>query len=357
MKKQLADFKRDSQFSWACDYLSRLLEVTEVMSAGAPSQKQLLGILQTATEIAGAQCAWLYVSPSQLETLQLYKYKVEEAMDCQIELGPKARLVLKGPIAEEILRYKENNRPALLENSTKLMLPLPGGGILVQKPSAEASADPQLYIALSSLANMAAAVVLNASEQNEALCRAKGLERMYQQLLSKNMELRERSMIDDLTGLYNRRFFQRSLTYEIDRFSRYRHSLGVILFDVDHFKKVNDLYGHTAGDNALKHLAKVASGSIRSADLLARYGGEEFVVLLPDTDINGTTITGERLRAAVENAPFMIDHTEVRLTISAGITALDGGFKGNADQIMHSVDDVLYKAKSSGRNQVAAVRV
>lgn len=176
------------------------------------------------------------------------------------------------------------------------------------------------------------------------------LQHLHQQLLKKNMMLRERTMVDELTGLFNRRYFERSLAYDIERFRRYHRPIGIVLFDVDFFKKVNDTYGHAVGDAALRHLADLAKSTIRSADVVARYGGEEFVLLLPETDTKGALILADRLRRRVESSPLDTQDGTLSITISLGVFAVEGDFSGSADEAMRVVDNALYAAKEAGRN-------
>jgi diguanylate cyclase (GGDEF)-like protein len=177
------------------------------------------------------------------------------------------------------------------------------------------------------------------------------LQRMHQQLLKKNMALRERTMVDELTGLFNRRYFERSLNYDLERFRRYGRPFSVVMFDVDYFKKINDNYGHVAGDKSLKHLADMAKATVRSADLVARWGGEEFVLLLPETGAEGAITTAERFRKKVERATLDVDQGTLTMTISLGVVAVEKDYRGDQQIIMRSVDDALYRAKEGGRNR------
>ncbi len=334
-----------------------LCDITAKMAQSTSPIGTLRQILHQAAELTGAGWAGLYVSANQLNPIIATQESGLEVVDCQIGLGPKSRLITGGPLAEHILTRRTEPYPVIIDGQTAVVIPVANSGLVIFGQPPTAAITGELEAVLRVLANLACGVVVSGSELSEATSRADTLERIRKRLLSKNMKLRERSMIDDLTGLYNRRFFQRSLSYELDRFLRYRHSLGVVLFDVDHFKRINDTYGHSTGDDALKHLANVAQSGIRSTDLLARYGGEEFVVLLPDTDMDGTLTTAERLRLDLCSTPFTVKDEHIKITISAGATALDHRFDGDADQVMGSVDEALYEAKAGGRNQVVAVRI
>jgi diguanylate cyclase (GGDEF)-like protein len=160
---------------------------------------------------------------------------------------------------------------------------------------------------------------------------------------------------DSLTGIYNRKFLESQLRNELKRFKRAQRPFGLIMFDIDFFKKINDTYGHQCGDYVLKSLASAVSSTIRSTDILARYGGEEFFCLLPETDIDNTTHVAEILRIAVENKTFTFQNTPIQLTISLGVTAMHPEIEA-PDVLIKKADDALYEAKRTGRNKVIAMR-
>lgn len=168
-------------------------------------------------------------------------------------------------------------------------------------------------------------------------------------------------LTDSLTAIANRRFFERRLTEEIERWSRRHEPLACILVDVDHFKKVNDHYGHQMGDRVLKEVAKQLGDGLRASDVLARYGGEEFVLLLPNTTAVQAGAIAERLRANIENHPFFsLSRDIVGITASFGISSLE---KGNLEEatpatnLCQRADVALYQAKESGRNKVVVIHM
>jgi diguanylate cyclase (GGDEF)-like protein len=166
--------------------------------------------------------------------------------------------------------------------------------------------------------------------------------------------VRALTLTDELTGLHNRRFFDRELKRETERARRFGRSLALVLLDVDHFKAYNDTFGHRAGDEALRHVAAHLADAVpRRLDAVARYGGEEFVVLLAETDAEGAWQVAERIRQSLETS----HQFRSRLTVSAGIAATLGG-DCEADSLIESADRALYLAKREGRNrvQVAPVR-
>ena len=176
-----------------------------------------------------------------------------------------------------------------------------------------------------------------------------------------NRELAALALLDGLTGLANRRRFDAALNEEYARAIRNRTPLAVIMLDVDHFKKYNDLYGHPQGDECLRIISTaLKTVQSRPGDLVARYGGEEFVILLPDTDIAGATVVAERVRLAVQETN--IEHARSResiVTISAGVTAIlpvRSSLPGNsAQELVHTADQALYQAKENGRNRVCTI--
>lgn len=143
---------------------------------------------------------------------------------------------------------------------------------------------------------------------------------------------------DSLTGLYNRRYFYEILDIEFKKTKRDNSSISLLFIDVDNFKKVNDTFGHKYGDQVLIKLADILKKETRDVDIISRWGGEEFIVILHDTDIDGSRIVAERLREAVEKQKFKSD-----ITISIGVTSSDGSV--SIEKIVTLADEALYKAK------------
>ena len=162
------------------------------------------------------------------------------------------------------------------------------------------------------------------------------------------------SNTDPLLGIHNRRYLDRRLSDEVSRARRYDLPLALLMIDVDHFKKVNDTYGHQAGDQILIKTAALIAHSIREVDVVARYGGEELVVILPSTPAINATILAERLRKGVETQiaiPSAPGGPEIRITISIGIAGLSPEITSTA-ALLEGADAAMYRAKSSGRNRV-----
>jgi diguanylate cyclase (GGDEF)-like protein len=164
-------------------------------------------------------------------------------------------------------------------------------------------------------------------------------------------EIYRLTTIDGLTQVFNRRYFVETLEREIGRAQRYRRDLSLIMFDIDHFKQVNDTYGHLAGDYVLKQLASVIKTRIRREDVLARYGGEEFGIILPEIDRHNSMQFAEKVRKLVEKAEFRFEDTQIPVTVSVGVATLIGE-QEDVTEFIKLADDNLYAAKQAGRNQV-----
>lgn len=156
---------------------------------------------------------------------------------------------------------------------------------------------------------------------------------------------------DYLTGLANRRAFLTGTETEIARAQRYGAPVSLLMFDIDHFKIVNDSHGHAVGDLALQHLAACARTSLREVDLVGRWGGEEFVVLLPETDELRAAEAAERLRSTIEATPFRNEQVSIKLTVSIGCATFSNTIS-TIDALLKQADEALYNAKNGGRNQI-----
>ena len=157
---------------------------------------------------------------------------------------------------------------------------------------------------------------------------------------------------DGLTGLYNHKFFYTLLENEIIRAERYQHHTSLLLLDIDHFKNVNDTYGHRSGDMILSGLSKRLMSRIRTTDSVCRYGGEEITIILPETDIMIAKQIAENLRVLIEHEPFEIeDNQHIKVTVSIGVSVYPQ-HATKASTLVSVADTALYKAKENGRNCV-----
>jgi diguanylate cyclase (GGDEF)-like protein len=177
------------------------------------------------------------------------------------------------------------------------------------------------------------------------------LDAAYKELESTNARLKETSFKDEVTGLYNRRFFSLRLEEELSRYRRFNHPVSVVLLDLDGFKAVNDEFGHTVGDDTLREVAQILMKHSRGINVVSRYGGDEFAVLLVETSKAGARLYADRIREVVAKYPF--SHGKV-ITASFGVASLPDDEAGTAEDLFRSADEALYTAKRAGKNQVAA---
>ena len=178
-----------------------------------------------------------------------------------------------------------------------------------------------------------------------------------QMLSEQNEKLQELAIQDGLTGLHNHRFFQETLARNVDLAGRSGLPCSLVFMDIDHFKHFNDTQGHPAGDEVLKHAAKIISTDLRKSDLAARYGGEEFVLLLPGTDKSGALTLAEKVRHRIESHPFQGGESQPlgKVTVSIGVAAYpDDATK--TEELLTAADQALYKAKQEGRNRVCGAQ-
>jgi len=173
-----------------------------------------------------------------------------------------------------------------------------------------------------------------------------------QELEETNKELEQKNTIDELTGLFNRRFYDQKIIAEYRRSKRNLTALSIVLIDIDHFKTVNDTHGHQAGDKCLSWLSeKIKQRIKRSSDMAFRYGGEEFCLILPDTDTEGAMALAEELREKIASEPCLFKDIEIPLTMSSGISTYQQQEDVMPEQLFAAADKALYHAKHNGRNQ------
>lgn len=183
------------------------------------------------------------------------------------------------------------------------------------------------------------------------LSRARGQIASQQEMLKK---LRSEANTDSLTEIANRRKFDSRLSEEIARAERYRSAFSLVFMDIDHFKAVNDAYGHVVGDKVLRTLGHVISKEIRRTDFLARYGGEEFAIILPETNARHAVVVAQKVRRKVQDSKVWSEGRQINCTLSGGVTEFVPG-QDSLEILVDRADKALYEAKQSGRNQVVLI--
>ncbi|MBU1741923.1 MAG: diguanylate cyclase [Proteobacteria bacterium] len=184
--------------------------------------------------------------------------------------------------------------------------------------------------------------------------RLHGLQEELSRVEAEKKSLAHKLQFDPLTGAYTRSTFEDRLGQELDRFRRYQHPFSVIMFDVDHFKRVNDTYGHPIGDRCLREIIERVKPLLRRTDLVARYGGEEFIVILPETEKQQGAVAAEKLRSTIEATEFLVQGQRFPVTISLGV-AEAGPLDFGPEDLVRRADKALYQAKEAGRNRVAVL--
>ncbi len=279
------------------------------------------------------------------------------------------------PIASEVLRVTTcAEAQQLLDDSIELVIlsmSLPDGDPLRLVSQLRATENwRQLPVLLmaddNELPRLAKGLDLGANDylirpvdRNELLARARTQirrRRLQERLRANYQRSLSLALTDELTGLYNRRYVFAHLNELLARRPDGGGETAVLLFDIDHFKLVNDRYGHPAGDEVLRELAGRSLRQVRSVDLVGRLGGEEFIVVMPETNLGGAAVVAERLRAAVADETFRLRDTNdaLRVTISIGV-AVTGDGDDKLDGLLKRADDALYDAKNGGRNRVVAL--
>ncbi|MCL1141186.1 sensor domain-containing diguanylate cyclase [Shewanella gaetbuli] len=170
------------------------------------------------------------------------------------------------------------------------------------------------------------------------------------QLKSMNQQLEEVSQTDGLTQLHNRRHWQECMDREFERNQRYQDQATLVMIDIDHFKTINDKFGHPAGDKVIQHIAHLIKQSLRETDCAGRYGGEEFAIVLPKTTSADALFFTERLRKKIEQSEIIFENRIIKVTVSLGISEI-GSSTENSSVWLSSADKALYQAKKNGRNQ------
>jgi two-component system, cell cycle response regulator len=192
-------------------------------------------------------------------------------------------------------------------------------------------------------------------DERELLARINNLlrlKRMHDQILDAKERLAALAVRDDLTELFNYRYLQTRVSDEFKRAERYREPLSCVMVDIDYFKRINDRYGHDAGDGALREVASRLRKAVREVDVVARYGGEEFLLVLPSTNFSGALAVAERVWRSIGGEAFVLAGGEERVTASVGVAVFPSRDIKTKDQLLKAADRALYQAKHEGRDRI-----
>jgi diguanylate cyclase (GGDEF)-like protein len=178
---------------------------------------------------------------------------------------------------------------------------------------------------------------------------------LINELKRANEKLQQMTFTDEMTGIHNYRFIRKQLEAEVKRASRYGKALSVCVVDIDYFKKINDLHGHSVGDDALREIAHILREQTRTVDIVGRYAGDEFVVIFPDTTLTDAVRLCERIRKRVNDYTFISHGIEMQCSLSIGVADFEPHKRKTPELLLEAADKCLYQAKRSGRNRVGSL--
>jgi diguanylate cyclase (GGDEF)-like protein len=317
------------------DRATLLLKVAEAVNSSLAINEVLNVALTQAGRLIGAVAGAIYLNaPGKGEMRRQADYNLtHNARGAGRKLDEEPMRSMISEARPLVVKLDESNSPGLVQGGRAkfaLMVPVQRSGQLMGAfelylPEEREIRDSQTELLLGVAAQAAMAIshaqLFQAQEEN--------------------------ALTDELTRLPNRRYMAQRFLQEMQRARRYHKGLAFVMMDLDHFKQVNDTYGHLAGDQALAELAKILLAAKRDSDVAARYGGEEFALILHETAAEGAMVLAERIRASVEAATFPGD---LKLTISIGVAATDD--ESRFTSLMERADEALYEAKEGGRNRV-----
>ena len=276
--------------------------------------------------------------------------EIQEAAD-----GEEALALLAGDLAERLdLVLCDLLMPGI--DGFELLARLQADPRLADVPVIVLTGEEDIETKVQALESGASDYLTKPFADAELLARVKvhrNLKLLREELRDANGRLSELATRDPLTGVFNRRHFEVLLATELDRARRHDHSVALILADLDHFKSINDRFGHVAGDRVLTAVANTLLDGVRGHDVVGRYGGEEFVIFLPETDLDEALVVSERLRGAIAALSFD-DYAGLEVRTSLGVAEANGVSAADGDPLVSAADDALYRAKRAGRDQVMA---
>jgi diguanylate cyclase (GGDEF)-like protein len=317
-----------------------LFQLTKRVNSGASLPELLRAVSESAVELASAStCSIMLLDESRTELL------------CKASFGLP-------PEEEADVRFKVGQGVAgwvAAHGTPALVLDVDADARFIKLPGQLTAIQSLLAVPLATRDGVIGVITVTSPK-------AKAFGKDHEELLAylggsivkdiENARLYRLSISDSLTKAYNRQYLFQRLPDELDRARRYGDALSVLLFDLDHFKQLNDAHGHAAGDFVLKEVVRVAQSAIRDVDGLVRYGGEEFLLLLPKTKLAGAQLTAERLRAAIAGSELPWSDGRLQISASFGVAELRAG-EGD-EELLRRADEALYAAKAAGRNHVSS---
>jgi len=287
------------------------------------------------------------------EDCELYRLQIEKILS---KLGYEVVMAEDGQEAWRILQEQNSPRLAILDWL------MPGmEGIEICRKLRDDPESPYRYVLLLTARDSKKDIVEGLeSGADDYLTKPFHLEelkarlRVGERIIRLQDKLHELATHDPLTALWNRRAVLDILKREMERAGRHQSYVGVFIADLDHFKQINDTYGHQAGDAVLAEAARRMQEAIRKYDSLGRYGGEEFLAVMPDSGSENTFKQAERIRKALAETPIRFQETDIRVTMSIGFVSSQSDREAGAEELIRFADGALYRAKSNGRNRVEA---
>ena len=268
---------------------------------------------------------------------------VESMQDSLIVLDDQDRIIDINPAAEQL--FKQPQRKVIGKSADRLF-------------EKYADLDKKYYHSRRDVLMNASHFdmrVTNVFNDQEAMLGRMVLLRDTTEEVKMYEEIQELATVDSLTGIYNRRYFFEQAGKELERKNRERYPVSLLMMDVDHFKNINDSYGHMVGDMMLKQIAQISARNIRQYDIIGRYGGEEFVILMPSTELDSATSIAQRVCKKIKESYIDYNGEKVKVTVSIGLTCTDhDNQKASLDLLLMQADKAMYAAKADGRNQVVA---
>ncbi|MCC6134197.1 MAG: diguanylate cyclase [Candidatus Contendobacter sp.] len=333
-------------------FIARLTGRRETEALSSAGQQALPLLLVIVSDITGQKAM-----ENALREREATLHSITEAaQDAIVMMSPSGLISFWNPAAEHIFGYTQDE--ALGLNLHQLLVPdryhdaFHKAFPIFQRTGQGNAVGKTLGLHALRKDGVEIAVAISLSAVNiQDEWHAVGILRDETERKAQELELRRLATTDPLTGLANRRHFLTQVERELDRFKRYAQPAALLMLDLDHFKQVNDTYGHALGDAVLKHFAVITGQALRKIDLLGRLGGEEFAALLPDTTLIGAYPLAERLRGIIMESPVETTAGSIGFTVSIGV-ALFTPDDQDANAILIRADRALYRAKNRGRNRV-----